>query len=132
MPVTDPIADMLTRIRNAVARRHTSIEMPFSKIKVQLLQAMLDEGFIKNFKVVTGDHHPTLEVELRYYSAKDGAIHGLKRVSKPGLRTYVGRHEIPSYYSGIGVPFLSTSKGILTGARAKRENVGGELLYYVW
>ncbi|MCH7970124.1 MAG: 30S ribosomal protein S8 [Chloroflexi bacterium] len=133
MPVTDPIADMLTRIRNAVQVRHEAVEVPASRMKHSLLKLLSDEGFITSFKSVDEDSiSKKLEVQLRYYEDKTPVIQGLKRVSKPGLRVYVGKNEVPRYFGGIGVAFLSTSRGVMTGQQARRQGVGGELLFYVW
>ena len=133
MPVTDPIADMLTRIRNAVQVRHEAVEVPASRMKHSLLKLLSDEGFITSFKSVDEDSiSKKLEVQLRYYEDKTPVIQGLKRVSKPGLRVYVGKNEVPRYFGGIGVAFLSTSRGVMTGQQARRRGVGGELLFYVW
>ena len=133
MPVTDPISDMLTRIRNAVQVRHEAVEVPASRMKSSLLKLLSDEGFITSFKSVDEDSvNKKLEVQLRYYEDKTPVIQGLKRVSKPGLRVYVGKNEVPRYFGGIGVAFMSTSKGVMTGQQARRKGVGGELLFYVW
>ncbi|MCZ6539712.1 MAG: 30S ribosomal protein S8 [Chloroflexi bacterium] len=133
MPVTDPIADMLTRIRNAVQVRHEAVEVPASRMKHSLLKLLSDEGFITSFKSVDDDSvSKKLEVQLRYYEDKTPVIQGLKRVSKPGLRVYVGKNEVPRYFGGLGVAFMSTSKGVMTGQQARRQGVGGELLFYVW
>ena len=133
MPVTDPISDMLTRIRNAVQVRHEAVEVPASRMKSSLLKLLSDEGFITSFKSVDEDSvNKKLEVQLRYYEDKTPVIQGLKRVSKPGLRVYVGKIEVPRYFGGIGVGFMSTSKGVMTGQQARRQGVGGELLFYVW
>ncbi|MCH7982777.1 MAG: 30S ribosomal protein S8 [Chloroflexi bacterium] len=133
MPVTDPIADMLTRIRNAVQVRHEVVDVPASRMKHSLLKLLSDEGFITSFKSVDEDSiSKKLEVQLRYYEDKTPVIQGLKRVSKPGLRVYVGKNEVPRYFGGIGVAFLSTSRGVMTGQQARRRGVGGELLFYVW
>ena len=133
MPVTDPISDMLTRIRNAVQVRHEAVEIPASRMKSSLLKLLSDEGFITSFKSVDEDSvNKKLEVQLRYYEDKTPVIQGLKRVSKPGLRVYVGKNEVPRYFGGIGVAFMSTSKGVMTGQQARRQGVGGELLFYVW
>ena len=133
MPVTDPISDMLTRIRNAVQVRHEAVEVPASRMKSSLLKLLSDEGFITSFKLVDEDSvNKKLEVQLRYYEDKTPVIQGLKRVSKPGLRVYVGKNEVPRYFGGIGVAFMSTSKGVMTGQQARRQGVGGELLFYVW
>jgi small subunit ribosomal protein S8 len=133
MPVTDPISDMLTRIRNAVQVRHEAVEVPASRMKSSLLKLLSDEGFITSFKSVDEDSvNKKLEVQLRYYEDKTPVIQGLKRVSKPGLRVYVGKNEVPRYFGGIGVAFMSTSKGVMTGQQARRQGIGGELLFYVW
>lgn len=133
MPVTDPIADMLTRIRNAVQVRHEAVEVPASRMKSSLLKLLSEEGFISSFKSVDEDSvNKKLEVQLRYYEDKTPVIQGLKRVSKPGLRVYVGKNEVPRYFGGLGVAFMSTSKGVMTGQQARRQGVGGELLFYVW
>ena len=133
MPVTDPIADMLTRIRNAVQVGHEAVDVPASRMKQSLLKLLSDEGFITSFRSVDDDSvSKTLEVQLRYYEDKTSVIQGLKRVSKPGLRVYVGKNEVPRYFGGIGVAFMSTSKGVMTGQQARRRGVGGELLFYVW
>ncbi|MBN4059468.1 30S ribosomal protein S8 [Dehalococcoides mccartyi] len=133
MPVTDPIADMLTRIRNAVQVSHDAVEVPASRMKTSLLKLLSDEGFITSFKTVDEDSvSKKIEVQLRYYEDKTPVIQGLKRVSKPGLRVYVGKNEVPRYFGGIGVAFMSTSKGVMTGQQARRQGVGGELLFYVW
>ncbi len=124
---------MLTRIRNAVQVRHDAVEVPASRMKQSLLKLLSDEGFITSFKPVDDDSiDKKLEVQLRYYEDKTPVIQGLKRVSKPGLRIYVGKNEVPRYFGGIGVAFMSTSKGVMTGQQARRQGVGGELLFYVW
>ena len=124
---------MLTRIRNAVQVRHEAFEVPASRMKSSLLKLLSDEGFITSFKSVDEDSvNKKLEVQLRYYEDKTPVIQGLKRVSKPGLRVYVGKNEVPRYFGGIGVAFMSTSKGVMTGQQARRQGVGGELLFYVW
>ena len=124
---------MLTRIRNAVQVRHEAVEVPASRMKHSLLKLLSDEGFITSFKSVDEDSiSKKLEVQLRYYEDKTPVIQGLKRVSKPGLRVYVGKNEVPRYFGGIGVAFLSTSRGVMTGQQARRRGVGGELLFYVW
>ncbi len=134
MSVNDPIADMLTRIRNAVTSRHDSVLMPASKVKVAIAGVLKDEGFIKDYSVVTEDGkvQPNLKVDLNYGGRKEPVLSGLQRVSKPGLRVYVQRNEIPRVYGGLGVAILSTPKGIMTGQEARRQAVGGELLCYIW
>ena len=124
---------MLTRIRNAVQVRHEAVEVPASRMKSSLLKLLSDEGFITSFKSVDEDSvNKKLEVQLRYYEDKTPVIQGLKRVSKPGLRVYVGKNEVPRYFGGIGVAFMSASKGVMTGQQARRQGIGGELLFYVW
>ncbi len=132
MPVTDPIADMLTRIRNAVQVRHESVTLPASKTKESLLRIMTAEGFVTGFERISQHPQDMLKIELRYYENREPVITGLKRVSKPGLRVYVGHNEIPRYYGGLGVAFISTSQGILTGRDTWVRGLGGELLLYVW
>ena len=123
---------MLTRIRNAVQVRHDSVTMPASKTKEALARIMVQEGFVAGFERLAQDPQDMLRIDLRYYEDREPVISGLKRVSKPGLRVYVGHNEIPRYYGGLGVAFISTSKGILTGRDAWRQGLGGELLLYVW
>ena len=132
MPVTDPLADMLTRIRNAVQVRHDSVTLPHSKLKLAVAKILKDEGFIRDFDMPRAQAHPTLRLHLIYRDDKQPAITGLKRVSKPGLRVYVGRGEIPRVYGGLGLAIVSTPKGVMAGRRAWREGVGGELLCFVW
>ena len=132
MPVTDPVADMLTRIRNAQAMRHESLVMPVSKMKVSLARILKQEGFIKDYDMLRGQPQPLLRIHLSYRESREPAISGLKRVSKPGLRVYVGKGEIPRVYGGLGVAIVSTSRGVMAGRDAWRQGVGGELLCYVW
>ncbi len=133
MPVSDPIADMLTRIRNAIMMRHGSVEIPGSKAKVAIITILKNEGFVRDFALAKGPTpQSVIKVRLHYHEGNEPAISGLKRVSKPGLRIYVGREEIPRYYGGLAISILSTSRGILSGGEAKRQGVGGELLCYVW
>ncbi|MFQ5873038.1 MAG: 30S ribosomal protein S8 [Dehalococcoidia bacterium] len=132
MSVTDPIADILTRIRNAIAVEHDTVLVPASKVKTALAGILKDEGFIKDYEMLKGGPQDTLRIHLRYDENKEPMIRGLKRVSKPGLRVYVGRNEIPRVFGGLGIAIVSTSKGIMTGRRAWREKAGGELLCYVW
>ena len=124
---------MLTRIRNAVQVRHDSLEIPASRMKSSLLKLMVDEGFILSFGSSDDESaEKKIGVQLRYYEDKTPVIQGLKRVSKPGLRVYVGKNEVPRYFGGLGVAFMSTSKGVMTGQQARRQGVGGELLFYIW
>ncbi len=134
MSVSDPIADMLTRIRNAAAARHDSVQMPASKIKVAIANVLKEEGFIRDYSVAMeeGKSQPNLKVELSYGGRKQPVLNGLQRVSKPGLRVYVQRREIPRVYGGLGIAILSTPKGVMSGQEARRNEVGGEVLCYVW
>ena len=133
MTVTDPIADMLTRIRNAIAVRHETVSLPASKMKAGLAKILKEEGFIEDYEVIrSGSPKATIRIFLHYRSKDEPGITGLKRVSKPGLRVYVGKNEIPRYYGGLGVAIVSTSQGVMTGRHAWRNGVGGELLCYVW
>ena len=133
MAVTDPIADMLTRIRNAVNARHESVNIPASKLKLELARILAEEGFIEGYDLVRSNTpQANIRVKLHYRSRSEPAISGLKRVSKPGLRVYVGKGEIPRYYGGLGVAVMSTSHGVMTGRQAWRNGIGGELLCYVW
>ncbi len=132
MPVTDPVADMLTRIRNAIQVRHESVMIPHSKLKLSIAKILKEEGYIRDFDVPRGQAHPTLRVHLIYREGRLPAITGLKRVSKPGLRTYVGKGEIPRVFGGLGLAIISTSRGLMAGRQAWRQGIGGELLCYVW
>jgi small subunit ribosomal protein S8 len=130
--MTDPIADMLTRIRNGVQARHPVVEMPSSTVKVALAQVLRDEGYIKGFTVHGDPPKKRLRIELRYTDKKEPVVTGLRRVSKPGLRVYSGADEIPRVYGGLGVAILSTSRGVMSGGKARRMRVGGEVLCHVW
>ena len=130
--ISDPIADMLTRIRNALAVRHNSVAMPTSKVKVAVCQILKREGYIRDFDVGGARPQPTLRIHLLYREGKESAIRGLKRISKPGLRIYVGKGEIPRVFGGIGTAIISTSKGLLTDREAWYSGTGGEVLCYVW
>ena len=132
MPVSDPIADMLTRIRNAQLVRHPSIEMPSSKMKVSVADILKTEGFIEDHEVVTKAPQNVLRIKLRYDEQQQPAIAGLKRVSKPGLRIHVQRKEVPRAFGGVGISIISTSQGVMTGLEAYRKGIGGELMAYVW
>jgi small subunit ribosomal protein S8 len=130
--VSDPIADMLTRIRNGMNARHMRVPMPLSKVKVKIAECLKSEGFIEDFEVDRSKSIPTLTVELKYDHHRECVITGLKRMSRPGLRSYVRSSEIPVVRSGLGVAIVSTSKGILTDREARRQHVGGELVCKVW
>lgn len=132
MSVTDPIADMLTRIRNAIMVRHDSVLVPASKIKLSIARILKEEGFIADYEVVRGKPHRSIKILLRYFDENKPAISGLKRVSKPGLRVYVQKKEIPRVYGGLGIAIVSTPQGVRTGQQAWRQGAGGELLCYVW
>jgi len=132
MTVSDPIADMLTRIRNAIMARHDSALVPASKMKLSIARILKDEGFITDYEVVRGKPHRVIKIYLKYLDDNQPAISGLKRVSKPGLRVYVQKKEIPRVYGGLGIAIVSTSKGVKTGQQAWRQEAGGELLCYVW
>ena len=132
MPVTDPVADMLTRIRNAIQVRHESVLVPHSKLKLALAKILKEEGYIRDYDMPRGQGQPNLRLHLAYREGRTPVITGLKRVSKPGLRAYVGKGEIPRVYGGLGVAILSTSKGVVAGKQAWRQGIGGELLCYVW
>ena len=131
MTVTDPIADMLTRIRNAIMADHDRVLVPSSKTKLSIIKILKEEGFVERYEVLKGQPQAMISVYLKY---KDGqpAISGLERVSKPGLRVYAARGEIPRVYGGLGIALLSTSKGIMTNQEAWRQHLGGEVLCYVW
>ena len=129
--VTDPIADMLTRVRNAGQARHRRVDMPVSKLKIELARLLKENHYIHDYKVLEDGQHPVLRLYLKYYQEKP-VIRELKRVSKPGLRKYVGVPEIPRVRNGLGMAILSTSKGVLTDREARNAGVGGELLALVW
>jgi small subunit ribosomal protein S8 len=132
MPVIDPVADMLTRIRNALQARHESVLVPHSKLKLAIAQILKEQGYIRDYDMPRGQAHPNLRLHLAYRQGREPVISGLKRVSKPGLRIYVGKGEIPRVYGGIGMAIISTSQGVMTGRQAWRTGTGGELLCYVW
>jgi small subunit ribosomal protein S8 len=131
MHVTDPIADMLTRIRNANAARHVSVDVPASKMKSSIAEILREEGYIKNFQVIEDGKQGVIRIALKY-AGKEKVISGIKRISKPGLRVYAPREALPQVLKGLGVAIISTSKGVMTDKSARRENVGGEVLAYVW
>ena len=132
MHITDPIADMLTRIRNAGAARHATVEIPASSMKKAIAQILLDEGYIKAFEVIENGTQGTIKVTLKYSANKEKAISGLRRVSKPGLRVYAGADEPPRVLKGLGIAIISTSKGIMTDKKARELHVGGEVLAFIW
>jgi small subunit ribosomal protein S8 len=130
--MTDPIADMLTRIRNAVSSKHDNVTMPSSKLKVAIAKVLKEEGFIRDFTLVPEPPRTMLKIDLSYTGRKEPVLSGIKRVSKPGLRVYVQKREIPRVLGGLGVAILSTPEGVMTGQHARQKSVGGEVLCYVW
>jgi small subunit ribosomal protein S8 len=131
MTIIDPIADMLTRIRNAIMANHASVLVPSSKMKLAIVKILREEGLIDRYEVLKGKPQPMIKIHLKY-ADEQPAILGLERVSKPGLRVYVEKQEIPRVYGGLGIAILSTSKGIMTGQEAWKQRLGGEVLCYVW
>jgi len=132
MVMTDPIADMLTRIRNALVAKHESIEVPASNIKAAIAEILLEEGFIRNYTRIEDGKQGILKIDLKYGPNGERVISGLKRISKPGLRVYVRKDQVPKVLGGLGIAILSTSKGVITDKKAREEGVGGEVLCYVW
>ena len=132
MQITDPIADMLTRIRNANSAKHDQVDVPASNIKKALAQILLDEGYIKGFQVIEDGKQGIIRITLKYCENKSQVITGLRRVSKPGLRIYTSYEDMPKVIRGLGIAILSTSKGIMTDRQARKEHIGGEVLAFVW
>ncbi|MBQ2633065.1 MAG: 30S ribosomal protein S8 [Oscillospiraceae bacterium] len=132
MQITDPIADMLTRIRNAGMARHDTVDVPASKMKTSIAKVLLSEGYIKSFQLIDDGTQGVIRITLKYLPGKEKAITGLRRVSKPGLRVYAGAEELPRVLKGLGIAIISTSKGIMTDRQARKEHVGGEVLAFVW
>ena len=132
MSISDPIADMLTRIRNTIMARHDSALVPASKMKINIVRVLKEEGFISNYEVFRDKPQRVIKIQLRYGDKKTPFISGLKRVSKSSLRVYTHRTEIPRVYNGLGIAILSTPKGVMTGQQAWRNHLGGEILCYVW
>ena len=132
MQITDTIADMLTRIRNASAAKHPTIDVPCSNVKKQIAQILVDEGYIKNFRVIEDNKQGVIRITLKYTENKSQVITGLRRVSKPGLRIYSNCKDMPKVMKGLGIAIVSTSKGIMTDRDARKQNVGGEVLAFVW
>ena len=132
MQITDPIADMLTRIRNAGSARHETVDIPNCKMKKAIAEILLEEGYIKSFQLIDDGTQGIIRVTLKYLPGKEKAIQGLRRVSKPGLRVYAGAEELPQVLRGLGIAIISTSKGIMTDKKARAQHVGGEVLAFVW
>ncbi len=132
MVVTDPIADMLTRIRNANQMKYKEVLVPTSKLKVQIANILKNEGYINGYKLVDSENGSMMNIELKYGAKKERVITGLKRISKPGLRVYAKKEEIPTVLNGLGIAIISTSKGLMVDKEARKQNLGGEVLAYIW
>ena len=132
MTMTDPIADMLTRIRNANTVKHETVDVPASNMKKELARILLEEGFIRGYDVIEDGKQGIIRIPLKYGQAGEKVITGLKRISKPGMRVYAAKEELPKVLNGLGISIISTSKGILTDKQARNEGVGGEVICYVW
>ena len=130
--MTDPIADMLTRIRNANQMKHDTVDMPASKLKAQILVVLKEEGYITDYKLVADGVQGTIRVTLKYLQNKERAVRGLKKISKPGLRVYAKSDELPRVLNGLGIAVVSTSQGIMTDREARKKQIGGEILAYIW
>jgi len=130
--MTDPIADMLARIRNASTAFHDEVDIPASKIKENIARILADEGFVDGFELANGDGHPTIKIRLRYTEERERVISGIRRISKPGRRVYRGASDLPRVLGGLGVAIISTSQGVMTDKQARQARVGGEILAYVW
>ena len=130
--LTDPIADMLTRIRNANHQRHESVDIPASKIKLAIAEILKEEGYIADYEVIEEGAQGTIRIRLKYINEKERVITGIRRISKPGLRIYVNSNELPTVLGGLGIAIISTSAGIMTDKKARKEKVGGEVICYVW
>ena len=132
MQITDPVADMLTRIRNANNAKHETVDVPASNLKKAIAQILLDEGYIKSYTVVDNGNQGMIHITLKYLAKKQQVITGLRRVSKPGLRVYAGAEELPKVLKGLGIAIVSTSKGVMTDKKAREAHIGGEVLAFVW
>ena len=132
MQITDPIADMLTRIRNAGVAKHETVDVPASKMKKAIAEILLNEGYIKSFQIIDAGIQGIIRITLKYLPGKEKAIQGLRRVSKPGLRVYAGADELPKVLKGLGIAIVSTSKGVMTDKAARAAHIGGEVLAFVW
>lgn len=132
MVISDPVADMLTRIRNGIRAKHSKVDIPASRLKAEIARILREEGFVSNYKVIEEGGRSILRVYLRYAPTKEGVISHLERVSKPGCRVFVERNKIPKVLGGLGINILTTSRGVMTGKSARREGVGGEILCNVW
>ena len=132
MSMTDPVADMLTRIRNANTAGHAEVSIPASKIKKNIAEILLKEGYIKAYDVVPGEHQDNIVIQMKYAQGKTRVISGIKRISKPGLKVYAKKDEVPRVLGGLGIAIISTSKGLITDKEARKLGVGGEVVCYVW
>ena len=132
MAMTDPIADLLTRVRNANMVKHASVDVPASNVKTKIVEILLEEGYIKGFDVIEDGKQGLIRIELKYGDSKERVITGLKRISKPGLRVYAKKTDVPKVLGGLGVAIISTSNGIITDREARKLEVGGEVICYVW
>ena len=132
MQITDPVADMLTRIRNASSAKHETVDVPASNLKKAIAQILLEEGYIKSYSLVDNGNQGVIHITLKYMAKKAPVISGLKRVSKPGLRIYAGAEELPKVLKGLGIAIVSTSKGVMTDKKARELHIGGEVLAFVW
>ena len=132
MQITDPVADMLTRIRNANSARHETVDVPASNLKKAIAQILLDEGYIKAYNVVDNGNQGVIHITLKYLGKKQAALSGLRRVSKPGLRVYAGADGLPRGLKGLGIAIVSTSQGVMTDKKARENHIGGEVLAFVW
>ncbi len=132
MQITDPVADMLTRIRNASTAKHETVDVPASNLKKAIAEILLEEGYIKSYTVVDNGNQGVIHITLKYMAKKQAVISGLRRVSKPGLRVYAGAGELPKVLKGLGIAIVSTSKGVMTDKKARELHIGGEVLAFVW
>ena len=132
MQITDPVADMLTRIRNANSAKHDTVDVPASNLKKAITEILLEEGYIKSYQIVDDGTQGVIRITLKYLPGKEKVISGLRRVSKPGLRVYAGADELPKVLKGLGIAIISTSKGVMTDKKARANHVGGEVLAFVW
>ncbi|HEY7875465.1 MAG TPA: 30S ribosomal protein S8 [Actinomycetota bacterium] len=132
MTMTDPIADMLTRVRNASSAMHDEVSIPSSKIKENIARILVDEGYVDSYEIDADNGHPVIKIRLRYSDERERVIAGIRRISKPGRRVYRGAQELPRVLGGLGVAIISTSQGVMTDKQARRAKVGGEVLAYVW
>ena len=132
MQITDPVADMLTRIRNANSAKHDTVDVPASNLKKAIAQILLDEGYIKSYSIVDNGNQGIIHITLKYHGKKEAVISGLRRISKPGLRVYAGKEDMPKVLGGLGIAIVSTNHGVVTDKKARELGVGGEVLAFVW